>query len=284
MTREIQIVLETIKTGPRARMPVHWAAEKLPPNAQQTGADGDDSKMPARSDHPRVNTFGLGMGGMGALNFNALHMQNVLQMQALMGNPANFMGNPMGNPANLMPNPPNPMALPPPMAQPPSRRPSDAVSDVQMNDYLCSLGDNQSTAVRTASGDGLLAGFQAATQYHNDSVRSIINNSVRAPPVPLLGSMGGPPQQAAAAGVPPAAMGGPIANAAYMQLFQMQMAAQGMAAQSQGQGNLGAGVAPVANPPRQFSQNGAQNLSLEQLQAFQAGLWNPNASQQSKNH
>jgi hypothetical protein len=31
MTREIQVVLETIKQGPRARMPVHWANEPLPP-------------------------------------------------------------------------------------------------------------------------------------------------------------------------------------------------------------------------------------------------------------
>ncbi|KAL3798248.1 hypothetical protein HJC23_000162 [Cyclotella cryptica] len=31
VSREIQVVLETIKKGPRARMPVHWALDDLPP-------------------------------------------------------------------------------------------------------------------------------------------------------------------------------------------------------------------------------------------------------------
>ncbi|KAL3801632.1 hypothetical protein HJC23_013137 [Cyclotella cryptica] len=235
MTREIQIVLETIKQGPRARMPVHWATEQLPPTSQQGGhskVETSNPRVPAQA-----NLFGA--SGVGAIGSNAFQLQAAMAI------------------------PPVPIA-----AAVRSRSGSASNEDSSATNHTCSLQQKDSTD------DGFTAGFQAATQYHNDSVRSILANTfVRGGPVPFLpGSIGGIPV-VPASGIHAGAIPFGRADAAYMHLLQMQMAAQC---------SFGGGGGMGANTLARHGWIGApHNFSSEQFQGQQGGSQGPSMPSQS---
>lgn len=216
MTREIQIVLETIKQGPRARMPVHWAAEPLPaPVAPAAAVANTNMNVPASA--------------MSSQGIAASASMNPFGMGAAATAPTMDLSQ-------------NSMAV---------SSANAAATNPEMLNYLRSLQNKPSataTASRNAQDSSFVAGFRAATQLANGSMPMMMSR----PAVPLANT------------AMPSQLVGQMnhqASADYMRLLQMQLA----------QGNLGSTSMPAR-------QNQSTRLSLDQLQAYQAGLWNPNGS------
>jgi hypothetical protein len=216
MTREIQIVLETIKQGPRARMPVHWAAEPLPaPVAPAAAVANTNMNVPTSAMSSQgiaasasMNPFGMGAAATAPTMDLSQNSMAVSSTNAASTNP-------------------------------------------EMLNYLRSLQNKPSataTASRNAQDSSFVAGFRAASQLANGSMPMMMSR----PAVPVANT----------------AMSSQIvgqmnhqASADYMRLLQMQLA----------QRNLRSSSMPAR-------QNQSTRLSLDQLQAYQAGLWNPNGS------
>lgn len=237
MTREIQIVLETIQQGPRARMPVHWAGELLPAPAPAhevpaLAAVEDRNAVGSNEVGASMNSYGTG----GAMTLHALQAHN--NAAAV---PPNYLG-PISNHTN----------------------------------QNATTGNSQNT-----QNGGFLAGYRAATQYYANSMNGMLNFPLVPTPDALPGNgMPGAlgshmqllPMQSGG-GIPGHTMPGSAAlsaqmssqaNAEYIQLMQMHMAAQG--------NMCGMGVASVNHAP---ARNQNRSLTFEQLQAYQTGTWTP---------
>jgi hypothetical protein len=237
MTREIQIVLETIKQGPRARMPVHWAGEALPPPAEVPAVAAAPPREPTPVKEKSV-------AKVSAQNAQVLAPTN------------NFAS----GVATLN-------AFPDQNSTATTAATTAATASPELLNYLRSLNQAKETAAtRNAQDNGFAAGFIAATRFHNNnSMNGMLTNSfVQGGPIPLSSHSNNlfPGHHAAT-------LGGPMnsrASTDVMSLLQMQLANQG--------NNMGGRVVAAVNPVARQSQNGT--LTLEQLQAYQAGLSNPN--------
>jgi hypothetical protein len=210
MTREIQIVLETIKQGPRARMPVHWANEQLPPAhpvpAAATASNFNDGSVAAMLNNAQASAALANPYGMGAMTL--------------------------------------------PVAQSTA---AAASANPQMLNYLQALSEQTKPAatVRSAEESAFAAGFRAASQLRNQALDSMLMGRPLHQPTGMLGA---------------SQLARPQANVDYLRLLQMQMAARG---------NMGAmGVASAA--PSNARDN--NNLTIEQLEAYQAGMLHPSMS------
>lgn len=232
MTREIQIVLETIQQGPRARMPVRW----VPPPAPEVPAlaavvDRNVAAMSSNGTMPSTNPYGAGVAG-GAMTLHALQAQN--------------------NAADAPPG------------------------------YLSPINNqtNQNAATGNSQNSGFLAGYRAAVQHYTNSMNGMLNFPLVTTSNGMLGN-GMPGALGSHVQLLPMQVGGGIpshtmpgsaalsaqinsqANAEYIQLMQMHMAAQG---------NGGMGAASVNHAP---ARNQNRSLTFEQLQAYQAGTYTP---------
>lgn len=231
MTRELQIVLETMKQGPRARMPVHWAAEPIPPTvaaaSEQPKSTSNENKV--QVEEKTENTTVAAMPttqAVARVNQNGTGTENAMALHAIQA--LNSMAN------------------------------SAATTSPEMLVYLRSLNQNPA-AVANTQASGFEAGFRAATQYHNIPLNSMF--LARGGPVPLVPGSNGIASQIGA-------QVNPQVNTEYMRLLQLQMAADG------GLGGMSHGATSNAGQ----GHNG--NMTLDQLQAYQAGLWHPSMSRQ----
>ena len=234
MTREIQIVLETIQQGPRARMPVHWAGEALPPPAA----------APVAAAAPPKDLTSA------AENRDAKVAAQNTQVLAPASNVAR------GAATNEFSN------------QNPST--AAATANPEMLNYLRSLNQPQeTTATRNTQDDGFAAGFLAATRFfNNNSMNGMLSNTNAFAP-------GGPIPLASHSNLFPGTLAATLgdgmnsrANADFISLLQTQLANRGT--------NMGGRGFAAANPAAGQNRNGA--LTLEELQAYRSGLWNPSMS------
>ena len=225
MTREIQIVLETIKQGPRARMPVHWAGEALPPPAEAPAAAAAAAPPVAENDVAKAAAQGT---------------------QAL-DSASNFAGA-----AATTKNAASATA---------------ATANPEMLNYLRSLNQTQeTTAPRNTQDDGFAAGFIAATRFfhnkNNNSMNGMLSNAyAQSGPTPLAS------HSSLLAGPSVATLG----IGMNLSLLQAHLANRGQNIMG-GRGFAAANLA-AANPAARQSQNRA--LTLEELQAYKAGLLQP---------
>ncbi|KAL3775995.1 hypothetical protein HJC23_006772 [Cyclotella cryptica] len=246
--REIQVVLHTIEKGPRARMPVHWGAEALPPAASPHASILTlTNKDPKPADLLRSQA--IAQAQMIPQPVAVLNRQTAAtRMQANLRD--------MVSAINVVQHPLATSAVPITTGNSGSHAPT---MNLAMLNHFQNLNNS-------GVENGFAAGFRAGAHYHNNYLREMFSGPfTQEASYPLA-----PPLFAGAMPLTPVAMQQAAANE-YIRLSQLQsMGLVGM----EESGNVG-----------HCNRNNARSLlTLEKIKAYQNGSFDPSTSQPPGGH